>query len=140
VSPYATVTDLVDRFGESELIDLTDRAQPPAGMIDADVAGKALADACGEADAYLGVRYSLPLTAPVPLVLVAVVCDIARYRLYENRATEEVRKRYEDAVRWLRDVSRGAAVLPGAAQATGEAAGLAMVVQPGRKVFGGGFA
>jgi phage gp36-like protein len=139
VSPYATATDLVDRFGESELIDLTDRAQPPAGMIDADVADKALADACGEADAYLGVRYTLPVTAPVPLVLVAVVCDIARYRLYENRSTEEVRKRYEDAVRWLRDVSRGAAVLPGAAAATGEAADLAMVVQPGRKVFRGDF-
>lgn len=139
MSPYATVTDLVDRFGEPELIDLTDRAQPPAGTIDASVADAALADACGEADAYLGVRYSLPVTAPVPLVLVAVVCDIARYRLYENRATEEVRQRYEDAVRWLRDVSRGAAVLPGAADAAGDAAGLAMVVQPGRKVFGGGF-
>lgn len=138
MSAYVTVSDLVDRFGERELVDLTDRAQPPAGVIDAGVAEAAIADACGEADAYLGVRYSLPVTAPVPVMLVAVVSDIARYRLYDDRATEEVRKRYEDAVRWLRDVSRGAAVLSGAAVATGDAAALAAVVRPGRKVFGGG--
>lgn len=136
---YATTADMVGHFGEREMVDLTDRAQPPAGVIDAEVASMAIADACGEADAYLGVRYSLPVTAPLPPMLVAVVCDIARYRLHEDRPTEEVRKRYEDAVRWLRDVSRGAAVLPGAAAATGHAAALAAVVQSGRKVFGGGF-
>lgn len=136
--PYATVADLVTRYGEAEVIDLTDRADPPAGAVDATVADGAIVDAAGEADAYLGVRYALPVS-PVPAHLLTAVCDIARYRLHGNRVTEEVRARYEDAVRWLRDVSQGRAALPGATVASGSTtAALAEVVQTGRKVFGGG--
>lgn len=135
---YAAVADLVTRFGEAELIDLTDRADPPAGVIDMAVADGAIADAVGEIDAYLGMRYALPVS-PLPSLLVMVTCDIARYRLHGSRVTEEVRARYEDAVRWLRDVSQGRAALPGANVANGTTtAALAEVVQPGRKVFGGG--
>lgn len=135
---YATTADLVTRFGEAELIDLTDRASPPANVVDAGVAAGAIADAVGEIDAYLGVRYALPVS-PVPAHLVAMTCDIARYRLHGSRVTDEVRARYEDAVRWLKDVAQGRALLPGAAAASNATtAALAEVVQPGRKVFGGG--
>ncbi len=137
---YATVTDLVARFGEAELIGITDRADPPAEAVDADVADAAIADAVGEIDAYLGVRYALPVS-PVPAHLVAVTCDIARYRLHGSRVTDEVRQRYEDGLRWLKDVAQGRALLVGAPAATNGAtsAALAEVVQAGRKVFGGGF-
>lgn len=136
---YATVADLVTRYGEAELIDLTDRADPPVGVVDADVADGAIADASGEVDAYLGVRYALPVS-PVPAHLLTAVCDIARYRLHGNRVTDEVRTRYEDAIRWLKDVAQGRALLPGATAASGTTtAALAEVVQAGRKVFGGGF-
>jgi phage gp36-like protein len=135
---YATPADLIARYGEPELIDLTDRGPVATGAVVPAVAEAAIHDACGEVDAYLGVRYSVPVTAPLPVQLVAVTCDIARYRLHDDRPTEDVRKRYEDAVRWLRDVSRGGAVLPSAAPAVGDAAGLAVVVQAGRKHFAGG--
>lgn len=135
---YATVADLVTRSGERELIDLTDKGDDSVGVVVPAVAEAAIADACGEVDGYLGVRYRLPIAAPVPVMLVAVVCDIARFRLYDNRATEEVRKRYDDAVRWLRDVSRGVAVLPGADTTGSAGAALAEVVRPGRKLFAGG--
>lgn len=134
---YATTADLIARYGEAELIDLTDRGSVATGAVVSAVAEAAILDACGEVEAYLGVRYSVPVT-PVPVQLVAVTCDIARYRLHDDRPTEDVRKRYEDAVRWLRDVSRGAAVLPAAAPAAGDAAGLVVVVQTGRKHFSGG--
>lgn len=138
---YASVADLVARFGEDELIDLTDRDEPRTGAVVEAVAQAAIADAAGEIDAYLGVRYALPV-APVPAHLVTVACDVARYRLHGVRVTEEVRTRYDDALRWLKDVAAGRALLPGAATASNGTAGaaLAEVVQPGRKVFGGGFA
>jgi phage gp36-like protein len=40
---YATQSDLVERYGESMLIDLTDRAEPAAGAIDSGVVASARA-------------------------------------------------------------------------------------------------
>lgn len=101
---YASVADLVARYGEAELIQRTDRAG--AGVIDAAVAQRALDDAAAEIDGHLAARYRLPL-ATVPPLLSRVACDIARYRLWEDLASEEVRKRYEDARRLLENLSRG---------------------------------
>ena len=135
---YATLPDLVLAFGEQSIIDLTDRADPPAGAVDAEVAARALADAVGEMEGYLGVRYSLPVTAQ-PERLRAVCCDLARYRLCGDRVTDEVRVRYEDAVRWLKDISAGRAILAGALPPAGGAPAATLVqVAPGRKVFKGG--
>lgn len=102
--PYATQQDLVDRFGQSEIAQLTDRA---AGTtIDAAVVGKALQDADDEINGYLAVRYALPLAA-APKILSRLACDIARYFLHEDRATEIVAQRHKDAIAYLRDVSSG---------------------------------
>ena len=108
---YAVQQDLIDRFGAEELAQLTDRDQ--ALVIDTDVLGRALADADAEIDGYLAARYSLPL-ASAPAVLVRVASDIARYRLWADRASEAVRKRYEDAVRDLKAMSSGSIVIDGA--------------------------
>ena len=108
---YAVQQDLVDRFSAEELAQLTDRDQ--ALVIDTDVLGRALADADAEIDGYLAARYSLPL-ATAPAALVRVAADIARYRLWADRASEAVRKRYEDAVRDLKAMSSGGIVIDGA--------------------------
>jgi phage gp36-like protein len=102
--PYATQADLEARFGADELTQLTDRVG--AGVPDAAIVARALADADAEIDGYLASRYALPL-ATVPPVLVRIACDIARYRLWEDRASEEVRRRYEDARRMLESIARG---------------------------------
>lgn len=93
--PYATQQDLVDRFGEDELRQLTDRDN--SGSIDTAVLDQALADASEEIDSYVGARYRLPLST-VPQILVRWAADIARYHLYDDAAPEQVQKRY-DAVR-----------------------------------------
>ena len=72
---YATQQDLVERFGEEELIQLTDREH--AQLIVADVIDRALSDADAEIDSYLGVRYTLPLVS-IPVLLVGVAANIAR--------------------------------------------------------------
>lgn len=107
---YATQQDLTDRFGALELQQLTDRADPPAGAIDATVIGKALADADDQINVYLSARYTLPL-ASAPKILTRLACDMARYALYEDRVTEAVQKRYDAAVAQLKDFSTGRASL-----------------------------
>lgn len=103
--PYAVKQDMIDRFNEVELKQLTDRTGA-VDAIDDVVLGRALDDADAEINGYLAGRHALPL-ASTPLILVGIACDIARYRLYEDRATEHVRQRYEDAIKYLRSVSKG---------------------------------
>lgn len=106
--PYATQQNMIDRFGQQELIELTDEAN--LGAIDAAVLGVALTDADAEINSYLAGRYSLPLVQSTD-ELVRMACDIARYRLFDTRASEQVKARYDDAIKKLRDVSRGVASL-----------------------------
>lgn len=105
---YAVQQDLVDRFGELELIQLTDRVGAEA--IDATVLGKALADADELIDSYIASRAALPL-ATVPARLVRVAGDVARYYLHADGPTEQVATAYKEAIAWLRDVSTGKATL-----------------------------
>ncbi|OUR62055.1 hypothetical protein A9Q74_06295 [Colwellia sp. 39_35_sub15_T18] len=102
--PYCTKQDLIDRFGEDELIDLTDRDN--MSVIDETVLDQAIADGSAEMDGYLGGRYQLPLVT-VPPVLKALCCNIARYKLYDEQASEQVTKRYDSAIKFLFSVSKG---------------------------------
>lgn len=97
---YATIQNLIDAFGQKELLQLTDRER--AGSINTAVAERALTDADELINSYLSQRYSLPLPT-VPQVVISRACDIARFRLHKE-GHEEVRTRYEEAVVWLKDV------------------------------------
>jgi phage gp36-like protein len=101
---YASQADMVNRFSEQEIIQLTDRNN--TGAIDATVLERALADATAEIDGYLAARYQLPLTS-TPTVLVRVCSDIARYHLHDDHIPESVAVRYKAAVDLLRQVSMG---------------------------------
>lgn len=102
---YATQQHMVDRFGAVELAQLTDRTS--GATIDADVLARALSDADAEIDGYLATRYALPLESTPPM-LVRLAADIARYRLFDDKTTEAVRTRYQDAVALLKQLSSGA--------------------------------
>lgn len=106
--PYATQQDLVDRFGEDEVRQLTDRTN--TGAIDSTVVDQVLADASEEMDGYIGARYQLPL-ATTPTVLVRVCADIARYQLYIDQPPDQVAQRYKDAVTFLTQISKGTVTL-----------------------------
>lgn len=111
---YASQTDLVDRFGELELAQRTDRTN--GTVIDTVVLGRALADADAEIDSYLATRYTLPL-ASTPVVINRLACDITRYRLFDDGVPETVRQRYEDAVSLLKRLASGDVLLAGSAAA-----------------------
>lgn len=103
---YATKEAMIARFGEAELIQLTDRAVPAAGAIDDAVLVGAMTDADMESDASIGARYTLPLTE-VPPVVTRIACDLARYFLFDKAAPEEVRNRAKDARDLLRRIAKG---------------------------------
>ncbi|MXS82270.1 gp436 family protein [Nitrosomonas oligotropha] len=106
---YASQQNMIDRFGEDELIQLTDRDS--LGAIDATVINRALGDADATINGYLAARYTLPLANPVPEMLERFACDIARYALYDDGVKEAIETRYKDAIAYLRDVSTGKADL-----------------------------
>lgn len=103
---YATAQDMIDEFGEREVIALTDRDN--LGYIDNDLLARKLADAAALIDAHLVGRYALPLVGVFPL-LRRYACDIARYLLSGADVTEveTVRNRYKDAVKFLESVRDG---------------------------------
>lgn len=103
---YAVQQDLIDRFGQQEILQLTDRNN--TGSIDATVVARALTDADATINGYLAPRYVLPL-ATVPTVLVRLAADLARYQLFDDGAPPQVTQRYKDAIKFLQDVSSGAA-------------------------------
>lgn len=104
--PYVTQAELVTRYGERELRELTDRAA--ANAIDATVVARAIADAEAECDSWLAARYPVPIAVPSDR-LRAVAADLARYRLWADGAPEHIRAAYEDGVSWLQAVAAGRA-------------------------------
>lgn len=86
---------LRSRFGDEEIDRLAQRlgADPQA------VIAAALADARAQAGSYLARRYRLGVDViATPQSLVRILCDLARYRLYDDAPHDEVAGRYQQAI------------------------------------------
>jgi phage gp36-like protein len=119
--PYITPSGLVARYGETELVQLTDVMGD--GAMDSARVDQAIADADALIDAYLAGRVALPLD-PVPAILTRIAGVIARYTLYDDAMPDVVEDQYQAAIKFLEAVASGKATLgPGpdgeAAPATG---------------------
>jgi phage gp36-like protein len=106
---YADVAALRARFDRDSNPELTQLTGGP-GADGPDVARltQALTEASGEMDDAFRARYAVPLVglgASTTERLAQVCCDIARYRLWSDAASDEVVRRYEQAYTWLRDVA-----------------------------------
>ena len=101
---YCELQDLIDRFGERELVDAADRDGD--GAPDAEVVAAACEDAAAEIDARLARRYRVPF-ARSTRILRALACDIARHELLNPRPHEEAIRRYEAAVKLLESIASG---------------------------------
>ncbi len=121
---YATLQQFIDRFGEQMLIELTDRADPPAGAIDETAVTRAQKDADALIDGYLKGRYKLPLTS-TPDLLVNLELDIGIYKMHRNVASDKIAADYKAAITTLQQISNGTIRLdvdgiePAASGATG---------------------
>jgi phage gp36-like protein len=110
---YATVSDMVSRFGEAEMIRLTTPEGQDAIAIDTVAVTRALTEASMLVDSYARKRYLVPMTI-VPPEIARATCMLARYDLSlgENREpSEQTRLARKEVLDWLRDVSTGAVLL-----------------------------
>lgn len=115
---YASRVDLEKLYG-SEIVrilsDIRDSEDPPeeaaAQAMVAEKVEEALSAADAEINAYISVKYGLPL-AYVPPVLKQFARNIAIYHLALHDRTEEMRVRYEDAIKFLQAIATGKAALP----------------------------
>lgn len=106
---YATQSDITALYGADALAAAD---QDGDGVIDAAQVASALGSAAAEIDSYIGVRYALPISGTHPH-LMQICVDVALYRLSNARGwvTDELRLRYEDAVKALRAYAEGKAAL-----------------------------
>lgn len=103
---YAVLSDLLESIDESELIGLTD--DDGAGVIDESVVARAIADAESEINGYAGSRHRVPFDPTPPLVRrLAVVIAVYNLDTRRRAGQPERRKRYEDAITYLKGVARG---------------------------------
>lgn len=105
---YATVNDLVERFGEDEMIQ--NSPDETGEAIDAERVDTAIGDASRTIDSFLRMRRSVPVD-PVPSVLIGACADIARFLLHDDHAPEAVKDRYKATIQWLKDIAAGKASL-----------------------------
>ncbi len=108
--PYATLQDLLTYKGEDVVTLLSDKDGD--GHYDEPVVDRALAAAEGIVNSYLSNKYQLPLSE-TPTEIREAVLDIAVYKLADGpgKLTDDIRRRYEDVIAWLRDLAGGKAQL-----------------------------
>lgn len=138
---FATLEAMRKKFGERELVELTDIEKPYTDQINLDRLESAMQQANSRIEGYIAARYTLPLQT-VPPFLEAIACDMARYYAHTGAMAENspIKTRYEDAIETLKEIKKGAMQIGGSP--TGEAAPVqssnnAIVMSNNRKDFGG---
>ncbi|NIX75389.1 DUF1320 domain-containing protein [Microvirga sp. c23x22] len=113
---YASVEDMVARFGEGEMLRLSVADGDLPDSILPERIEKALTDATDLIDSYLRSRYTVPL-APVPEAILRAACHLARYDLSnsgDKTPTEAMKDSRAEIIAWLTKLSKGDASLEGA--------------------------
>jgi phage gp36-like protein len=108
---YCSADDLLKMIPQADLADLTvESGEVPDSLIIAEAISKAAA----EIDAYLGVKYVVPLSSP-PDQVKALAVDLAIYHLYSRRSIVPPvwQQRYEAAMAFLKQVATGEVVIVG---------------------------
>lgn len=101
---YATDVEFVDRYSESETVQLTDRDDPKTGLINYQVLDKALSDASAVMDSIIVAAGAMPPAVPLP-VFSYICTEIARCLLYDDHAPDTVKARCEEAKTLLKQLA-----------------------------------
>lgn len=110
---YASVADMIDRFGQAEMIRMTTPDGAEMVGVVSEPIDRALDDASALIDTWLRKRYRMPLTVAPPEIRRAC-CLLARYDLStgggRTPADQTVKER-EETIAWLRSIGAGNALL-----------------------------
>ena len=139
---YATVEAMKRKFGESELIQLTETEPPYLDAINMDKLNAAMQEANSEIDAYVGSRYPLPLQL-IPPFLTEIGCNLARYYAVTGDLSENdpIKNRYESSIKTLTKISKGELTLgssPAGESKPVETSANNVMFTVGRRDFGNG--
>ncbi|WNJ89166.1 DUF1320 domain-containing protein [Bosea sp. 685] len=111
--PYATVQDMIGRFGETEMLRLSSvDGLLPETVSEAPVQ-QAISDADAIIDSYLRKRHSVPL-GQVPQVITRAACVLARYELMtggDREPATQVKEDRKDTIAWLVKIAEGTVTL-----------------------------
>lgn len=122
---------MANKFGVEELIQRSDRGIPrlvTVEMFEIAMTGGSVAEFSEEEQAatteaialinnkildaesvvngFLASRYAIPL-ATVPRLVVSVLCDLARYQLYDDLATDTIKHKHDEAMKLLQAIAAG---------------------------------
>lgn len=106
---YVDKAGMIECYGTTKLVQLTDKAMPPVGGIVDAVLDRALADAAAMIHGYArSAGYAVPFstTAPPDGVTGWQAC-IALYGLYQGDTPDKVAEDYKTALGQLRDLAAG---------------------------------
>jgi phage gp36-like protein len=126
--PYVTQAQYIARFGQAELIELTDRSPEPMDAVDSAVYNAAANSADGVVDGYLRSRYVVPM-ASVSEDLRFHCGAIVRAILYRDNRTQIVQLDYDNAMLWLKDVQAGRVLLDAATATPAPGVGIVGLAQ-----------
>lgn len=113
---YCTIDDLRQSIPDDVLADLSDDAE--GDVSDEQILAGLAESASSLMDSYFRPHYAVPLSSPVPAIVVQYACFIAIYYIFsrqglvEDTAEDTVRVNYEDAIKWLEGVRDGKTQLP----------------------------
>lgn len=105
---YATVADMIARYGETHMIRLSKPEDRTATEVDAEKITTASVDASSLIDGYIRNRYFVPIASPPPEI-VRAACTLARYDLAQSEhmsPTDEMEKARKDVITWLENISK----------------------------------
>ena len=104
---YATLADMVSRFGQTEMIRLSATGDDLPAQPDGVRVQVALDDVTSVIDSYLRNRYLVPLN-PVPREITRAACILARFDLSQGHGkvpSEEVTKERDAILKWLQQLA-----------------------------------
>lgn len=135
MATYATLADLVTRYGSEAVNALADRDGD--GLADTAVVDSVLGDVDAEINSYLAPRYTLPLSLPIPLLLNRIACalalDLLTYQAGIAYDPNRPAHREADLARaQLKDIGNGRAVIGAQPEPSTKTAGNVQMVSGGR--------
>ncbi len=134
--PYATVQDMIGRFGATEMLRLSSVDGELPDTVNVVPVEQAIADADGIIDSFLRKRHAVPLS-PAPQVITRASCILARYELSvggDREPPDQVKDGRKDTIAWLGKIADGTVTLEGTTPIVSSSAAM---TQDRERMFGG---
>lgn len=105
---YATVADMIARFGEVQIVRLSNPEDRETTVPNEEKVNVAITDATALINSYIRGRYLVPIENP-PKDIVRAACVVARHDLADTERsspTEEMTRGKAEVIKWLENIAK----------------------------------